>query len=65
MTGQPRRLSELHLRNPWVFTTVNVVVWAVVWGAVQLLLFGEGVFAAVVQAGLAGVVFSALYLYLT
>ena len=65
MTGQPRRLSELHLGNPWVFTTVNVVAWAVVWGAVQLLLFGEGVFAAVVQAGLAGVVFSALYLYLT
>jgi len=48
-----------------VFTTVNIVLWAVVWGAVQLLLFGEGVFAAVVQAGLAGVVFSALYLYLT
>lgn len=56
-------MSELDLRNPWVFTTVNAVVWATVWGGVQFALFGDGVFVAAVQAGLAGVVFSAMYLY--
>jgi len=57
-------VAELSMRNPWMFTAVNTVVWALVWGAVQLLLFDGGVFMAVLQAGLAGIVFSALYLYL-
>ncbi len=51
------------MRNPWVFTTVNVVAWVLVWGAVQLLLFDGGLFEAVLQAGLAGIAFSVLYLY--
>ena len=58
-------MSELSLKNPWVFTAVNVAVWALVWGGVQLLLFGGGgAYSAAVEAGLAAVVFSALYLYL-
>ncbi len=56
-------MPELSLRNPWVFTTVNVVAWVLVWGTVQLLLFDDGLFEAVLQAGLAGIAFSILYLY--
>ena len=56
-------MSELSLRNPWLFTAVNAVAWALVWGGIQFLLFGGGVFTAAVEAGLAGIVFSMLYLY--
>jgi len=57
-------VSELRLENPWVFTAVNTVAWVLVWGTIQVVLFDGGVFTAVLQAGLAGVAFSALYLYL-
>jgi hypothetical protein len=57
-------VPDLTLRNPWVFTTVNTVAWVVVWGAIQLFLFDGGLFEAVLQAGLAGIAFSMLYLYL-
>ena len=52
------------MQNPWVFTTVNTVAWVLVWGAIQVALFDGGLFEAVLQAGLAGIVFSMLYLYL-
>lgn len=52
------------MRNPWVFTTVTTVTWVLVWGAIQLLLFDDGLFEAVLQAGLAGIAFSILYTYL-
>ncbi|MDS0257980.1 hypothetical protein NDI56_01000 [Haloarcula sp. S1CR25-12] len=57
-------MPELSMRNPWVFTTVTTVAWVLVWGAIQLLLFDGGLFEAVLQAGLAGIAFSVLYLYL-
>lgn len=57
-------MPDLSLQNPWVFTTVTTVAWVLVWGAIQLLLFEDGLFMAVLQAGLAGIVFSMLYLYL-
>jgi hypothetical protein len=52
------------MQNPWIFTTVNTVAWVLVWGAIQLFLFDGGLFEAVLQAGLAGIAFSILYLYL-
>jgi len=55
-------VPKLPLWNPWVFTTVARVV---VWRAIQLLLFDGGLFMAVLQAGLAGIAFSVLRLYLS
>jgi len=57
-------MASLTPENPWVFTTVNVVVWAAVCGLVQVVLFDGGVFQAVVEAEFAGIVFSMLSLYL-
>lgn len=57
-------MSELNWQNPWVFTAVNTVAWVLVWGTIQLLFFDGGLFEAVLQAGLAGIAFSVLYLYL-
>ncbi|MFC6756058.1 MULTISPECIES: hypothetical protein [Haloarcula] len=57
-------MPDLTLRNPWVFTTVNTLAWVIVWGAIQLVLLDGGLFEAVLQAGLAGIAFSVLYLYL-
>ena len=57
-------MADLTLRNPWVFTTVTTVVWVLVWETIQLLFFDGGRFEAVLQAGLAGIAFSILYLNL-
>jgi len=35
-------VTELNMRNPWVFTAVNTVIWVLVWSTVQVLLFDGG-----------------------
>ena len=57
-------MAESRLENPWVFTAVNVVLWVAGWGLIHSLFFDDGLFMAVLQAGLAGIVFSMLYRYL-
>ncbi|ELZ84913.1 hypothetical protein C5B86_10050 [Haloferax sp. Atlit-19N] len=60
-------MNESHrfgLENPWVFVFTNVVVWVVVVGAIQKVLFDGELTGAVIEGATGGFVCGITMFYL-
>ncbi len=52
------------LENPWVYSTIMVVIWAGIWGALGVFVF-DGVFVApVITGAFGGLAFALVFQYL-
>ena len=54
-------MADNSLKNPWIFTVVVVVVWILVWGGVELLLFDDDPTGAVITGAVSGLAFALFY----
>lgn len=55
-------MSSFYFENPWVFISVNVVIWVVVGGVIELIYFGGNLLEAIIPA-VAGGLASGFVLY--
>ena len=49
---------EFSLGNPWIFSVITGVVWALVWVGIEVLLFGDDVAGAVIAGAAGGLTFA-------
>jgi len=54
-------MTEYSLKNPWAFTSLVILVWVLVWGSIEFLIFGINLLNAVIMGSVIGLVFGLSY----
>lgn len=52
------------LENPWVYSTIMVVMWAVIWGVLGVFVFDGVLVAPVITGAFGGLAFALVFQYL-
>ena len=56
-------MTSVDLENPWTFTGVMTVIWMVVFGLIEVVLFDLDLLSAVIQGSAGGAAFGVIYAY--
>lgn len=57
-------MDMINLENPWVYSTIIVVMWAVIWGVLGEFVFGEGPVVPAITGAFGGLAFALVFQYL-
>ncbi|SHL21661.1 hypothetical protein [Haladaptatus paucihalophilus] len=57
-------MDVFSLENPWVYSTIIVVLWAGIWGVLSVFVFDGALVAPVITGAAGGLAFALVFQYL-